>query len=361
MKLLPLILLPLMTVPRAAHAAEAGETVARRQLIDAAEKAHKAGFHDVALEYVLRAHAIHSSPTSFLFIAEEQMELGQPIDAYANAQQCLREIELDLKAHLRDAAQARCQALVGKLHAQIGELVLNIPAPPPGTTLRLNGKLVKVEVAGVPFPVAPGSITVEAGAPGYDPFKTDVTVSAGETKPVFVVLRLTPCPSGATRDAEGTCRPALQAAGPAPSTATADASGARRAVPEAGRVSNQDAATAADQPRRPFLSRRSAVIGGAVAAALLAGGGAAWLVADSKYGTVKDACDRGCTLDQRSSGISSVQSWERIATVGLVAGGALAVGAVVMFVVSHRGGSESGSRLSLGIDPGGRLSIGGAF
>ncbi|HET6146423.1 MAG TPA: hypothetical protein VFH68_02745 [Polyangia bacterium] len=357
MKRLPLILLPLLIAPRVAHAAEAGETVARRQLIDAAEKAHKAGLHDVALEYVLRAHAIHSSPTSFLFIAEEQMELGQPVDAYANAQQCLREIELDLKAHLRDAAQARCQALVGKLHAQIGELVLNIPAPPPGTTLRLNGKLVKVEVAGVPFPVAPGSITVEAGAPGYDPFKADVTVSAGEAKPVFVVLRLTPCPAGATRDAEGTCRPALQAGGPAPSTA----SGARGSVPEAGRVSNQAATTGADQPRRPFLSRRTAVIGGAIAAALLVGGGAAWLVANSKYDTVKETCDRGCTPDQRSSGISTVQSWERIAAVGLIAGGTLAVGAVVTFMVSRPGGPESGSRLSLGIDPRGRLSIGGSF
>ena len=336
---------------------DSGETVARQQLITAAESAHKNGHHDVALEYAQRASAIRNSATLFLFIADEQVELNRPVDAYANAQQCVREVELDPKARLRDQALARCRALVDRLTTEIAQVIVQAPALPAGATLQVNGKPVRIEVAGVAYPVPPGPVVVEVTASGHLPFKSEVAIAAGETKPVFVLLRAIPCAGGAPRDAEGKC--------PSPPPGAVAAAAAYPAAARPGGSLSVEAAHAPSSATvageaNPSLRRTSLMVAGG-GVAVLAGAAIAWAVSDSKYGSIKNACDRGCTPDARAAGISSVQRWESISSVGFVAGGLAVATGAVLFIISRPGETASSRQLSLTVDPRGGVTVAGAF
>jgi hypothetical protein len=355
-KLIVLIaaLSPLASFPRPARAQEAGETVNRLHLIKAANDAHQKGHHDIALDFAKRAAGIATSATLFLFIAQEQEELGQVLDAYASAQECIHAAEFDPKTLLRKQAVEKCAELVGRLAPRIGQIVIDLPMPAPGSTLKVNGKAISLQVAGTPYPVVAGPVTIEAQAPGYQPFKSEISVVGAETRHVPVALAATPCLDGGQRLPDGSCQiPLLLPISPQPHPVSPPG-------PETLAISSPSKGEPATG--RPKL-RRWAYVATGTGVALLIGGAIAWEVAGSKFSSTQSACDSGCTVQARASGISSIQSWDTVSNVGFIAGGVLAAGGIVLFLLSPTAeSSDTPAHVLLGFDPThGSLLIGGRF
>ena len=68
-----------------------------------------------------------------------------------------------------------------------------IPAPVlPGLAVRVQQTELPATLYGVPYPVAPGAVVVEASAPGHLPFRREVQVGPSETSSVEVQLDAAP-------------------------------------------------------------------------------------------------------------------------------------------------------------------------
>jgi hypothetical protein len=182
-------------------------------------------------------------------------------------------------------------------------------------------------------------------------------MAAAETRHISVTLQVAPCPDGSPRGPDGSCPPAAIATGSTAPAAVLAAAPAPKAEVTAGAV--------APLPRAAEASRLRpwgyAAIG--TGAVLLIGGAIAWEVAGSKFSSTQDACDRGCTAQSRSAGISSIQTWDTLSDVGLIAGGVLVAGGVVLFLLSPSTENGAPPRVSFGVNPahGGSLLLGGAF
>jgi hypothetical protein len=288
------------------------------------------------------------------------MEVGDPVEAYGSVKLCLHYATVDPKTALRDQAEDRCRKLLPQLAAKVGQIVIDLPAPPPGTTLQVAGKLVHVELAGTPYAVHPGTVTLEATAPGYLLFTVKVDVAAAETKTVAVSLQREPCAGGTQRAADGQCLP-VAVASPAPAGSQVGPQVSPQGLgPMAADLSARS--TPPGSSGTGSAQRRLGLVLGGGGAVLLAAGGVAWLVANSKYGSIKDACDAGCTTQGRADGISSVQTWDRVAGVGLIGGGVLLAAGVTLFLVSSPTDSAGPAPVALDFDPlRGVLSAKGSF
>jgi hypothetical protein len=92
---------------------------------------------------------------------------------------------LDVAAEAKAAGQAdREQASrerAAALAAKVPRLVIEVTAPEPGLTVQRNGVAVGDVSWGTPLPVDPGTITVQASAPGKKTWSQPIEVSAGNT------------------------------------------------------------------------------------------------------------------------------------------------------------------------------------
>jgi len=338
----------------------AGEDQARQQLIERAQAAHGKGDHRAALDFAQRASRLRKSPTLLLFIAEEQSELTLFADAYASAQQCLREAELDRTARLREQSIERCRSMADQLKAKVSYVVINVPTAPEGLSVRLSGQQLNQAAIGIPFLITPGNVTVEATAPSHVPYRLDITVPEGKTINVTVNLARQPvevaCPAGQRADAGGrcvgdTCRVGMM---PTPDgvgccwpgqdwdATSHGCSGIPRCPPglaplDGGCVEVPNTLGAAGggfAERRPTPRGERAVpyglvVGGA-GLAIAAAGGITWAIANSRFNELQSACDTSCTVTDRRARIERIKTLDNWALgMSLVGGALVAAGAVV--------------------------------
>jgi len=354
--------LALALAPAAAHAQRPpGEEMARQQLIERAQAAHQSGAHADALGLAQRAAQIRKTPTLLLFIAQEQEELGQYADAYAYAQQCAREAELDPEAKLRDKAIERCRSLASGLKGRISYVVVNAPNPPAGLSIRLSGQQLNQAAIGVPYVITPGKVSVEATAPGRVPYRLEIDVPEAKTVNVTVSLAPeatpTPCPAnqrpdGAGRCVNDSCRPGMLPAaegasccwpGQAWDEAARNCVGAPR-CPEGTEPSGNtciarraaaSAPPASAAESAPFHERAKlkpqAIAVAAAGVAALATAGIVWLVSNGRFNDLKSACNDldGCTPAYREDKVNGILRLDKWAA-GFAIGGAAAVGAAAV-------------------------------
>ncbi|MBI5515037.1 MAG: hypothetical protein HY909_14775 [Deltaproteobacteria bacterium] len=166
----------------------------RRDLIRQAQDARAAGDHARALDLASRAGQLGMSPSLRRFIAEEQQATGLLAEALGSAEQCVREAERDTASRTRDEHVAACRALVTALGPRVGRVVVQVPEPPEGLTVRVGAVQLPRAVWGVAHMVTPGAVVVEATAPGRRPFRQEVRVTEGAQETMTV--RLEPEPSG---------------------------------------------------------------------------------------------------------------------------------------------------------------------
>ncbi len=192
-------ILSLALLPLTASAQTTAEVEATwRLLVQQAQAAQSTGDHARALDLGLRAVSIHSSPSLYRFVAQEQSQLGLVVPALTSAQRCVDALTADRNAPERAATMATCTALVRDLQGRVGHLVVDVPGPAPsGLTVTVAGSELPPALYGVPYLVTPGHVTIDATAPGRVALHRSVDVAAAGTVPVRIELA-TATPATAT-------------------------------------------------------------------------------------------------------------------------------------------------------------------
>jgi len=212
-----------------------------------------------------------------------------------------------------------------------------------GLEVRRNGSPVGRPMWNEVVPVDPGDVEFTASAPGFEPFKSVVSLT-GEGKTVEVkipeLVRQTPAlPVGVPPAA---VPPAVAPQSVPPSPVTREGT-----------------------PRRNGGSWRTVgwVAGGAGLATMAAGGVVA-LLAKSSFDVAKsayDGCQSATCRDQNLQKEKTAISNADIATGLFIGGGAAAAVGLVLVLAGGGGGDEpNGASVSLSVLPGG-LSLGGRF
>lgn len=173
-------------------AAQPRDDAARAGMLTEAERASDRGDHAQALDLATRAGAIRMTPSLRGFIAQEHHALGHLLEAYDAAVLCEREARADPTARRREQTIATCSALSAELSPRIGRVTVRVPDPPPGVRVRVADAELASALWGLPYPVRPGRVVVEAAAESRRPFRVEVDVGAGQN--ADVVVSLAPAP-----------------------------------------------------------------------------------------------------------------------------------------------------------------------
>ncbi len=329
--------LGVLGVPTPGAAQTQEELATRRILIERATAARAAGRHAEALTLAQSAGAVRMTPSVRLFIAQQLDATGDPAGALGMAIQCVREVEQDATVAHRAALLATCRELERATRTRIGYLVVRAPEPAPeGVRVTVQGAVLLPALLGVPYVVSPGSVRVEARAPGRSDFSARREVEAGATVPVD--LDLPP--------AEVTPPEVIPSAVAPPAIAPLEATPPPPITPPP-----------APAPRRPSRVVPGVFLGGG-AAALVGGAALLWVRADALDrcallgSMVECATQEDLTAARRANGLA--------AGAGVLLGlGALSVGAGVVWLLLNPGASTQPRPWTAAVVPvRGGLSVG---
>jgi hypothetical protein len=183
------VALAVVAFGRAGFSQTQRELATRRYLIEQATAERAAGRHAQALVLAQRAGAVLMTPSVQLFIAQEMDATGDPAGALGLADQCVRDLGRDPTVARRAALLQTCRDLAREARARVGYLVVDVPSPAPdGLGVTVQGAALAPALLGVPNVVSPGSVVVEASAPGRQPFAATRGVAIGATVHVEVAL-----------------------------------------------------------------------------------------------------------------------------------------------------------------------------
>lgn len=317
-----------------AFAQESPLEVARRDLISQAEQASTAGDHARAAELAGRASQIRVTPSIQYFLAREHQQLNHPVETLAFAGGCARAAEADLTLRNREAIMQACREIVTATEGRVGRLTVHLPSPAPsGVSVRVGSTDVPPTLVGVPIPVAPGAVSVEVSGAGFEAFRREVQVVAGQAATVDVTL--TPTSRTPSR--------------PAATAATAPGEPITPPV--------------APPPRGPGVGPW--IVAGA-GVATLALSGVFYGLAMSARSDRDAACVGGCDPVAREHD-DSYAGRLTATSVTLAVGGVAVAAGVTWFLVARARGSSSSGRTAMvhwGVAPtagGAAVGLGGSF
>ena len=173
-------------VPVPAEGANPAEIVAARELFREGTEDADAGKFIDGLQKFKRVAAVKETAAVRFNIARCEEALGRTGAALADFELAAREGGQDAKAE--DVAKLATQR-ADALRPRVPRLTVVPPAPAPeGMGVSLDGgRLASVTLA-VGLPVDPGAHVVDATAPGRSPFHAELSLAAGETKRVELLL-----------------------------------------------------------------------------------------------------------------------------------------------------------------------------
>ncbi len=317
-----LCLLSLCIVPaRASGASAEAEFKSALQHYDA-------GDYAAALPLFKKALATTHSPNARLYIARSLRRLGRLAEAYDEMSKTAEDATRSAKSEprykrTRDAAKQE----LAELAKLVGHVVINVENLSPDVKVQLNGRDVPADRLGAPIAVMPGAIVVTASGAGTNPVTSRVSVDAGSTAAVALVL--SKAPPGETSPPPP---PAASHTAPPPPLPPSHSSAVRTAG---------------------FVVAGIGVAGFATFAV-------AGLMANSKFNSVKNAChDTRCTDPSYADQIDKGKTLDRIATTGLIVGAVGIVAGGTMILLGKPGGREG---VALDVSPGGaRVGYSGSF
>lgn len=175
-----------------AHA-QTPDVTTRRLLIEQGQQASQAGNHTLALQRAEQAMAIQVTPSLRLFYARELQHASRPADAFAQAEECVREAERDVTVPNREALIAGCRAIAQQTRSEIGLLTVTINgARPADLRVSVGGRVLSEGLIGVPSAVNPGRVIIEASAHGYRTTRREVDVPRGGNEAIALELEQDP-------------------------------------------------------------------------------------------------------------------------------------------------------------------------
>jgi hypothetical protein len=163
-----------------------------------ATELYKAKKYSAALEEFRASYALVPSPNSHLYIARCLSFSGDTREAW---------IELDRTAAEAAAGGAKyvpthdsAVAERDELGAKLSFVTVAAPNADPALSIRIAGRDVPSDRVGKPYPVTPGPVEVIVQAPGKPPLRQTVTVASGERRDVDLNGPVAAAPAGPPPD-----------------------------------------------------------------------------------------------------------------------------------------------------------------
>lgn len=130
------------------------------------------------------------SSGTLLNLARCHREQGKTATAWAEYVAAQTAAETQGREDLALEAARQAEAL----RPTLSTMTLRMESPPQGLVVKRNGEAVELAALGSSLPVDPGRYTIEAVAPGFDVFTTEVTVEGGADQETVTIPPLTPLP-----------------------------------------------------------------------------------------------------------------------------------------------------------------------
>jgi hypothetical protein len=151
----------------------------------------KQGKLEAGCDKLAASEKLESSVGTLLNLGDCREKLGQTATAWA----AFRKAEAMAKRDGNDKKrQAEAKRRADKLETNLSNVVLQVGKATPNLVIKRDGEVLDAATFNTPLPVDPGSHTIVAEAPGYKPFRTDVTVAKG-SKRYVVIPTLEPVPA----------------------------------------------------------------------------------------------------------------------------------------------------------------------
>jgi hypothetical protein len=320
-----------------AQSSGASSEAAAQALFDQARDLMQAGKFAEACAKFAESDKLSPGAGTLLNLGGCYEKNGQTASAWATYADAASEAD---KANRKDWA-TKAKARMTALQPYLSKLSIVVPASSQvdGLEVKRDGVVVGASSYGVPIPVDPGPHVIDASAPGRKKWSNVVQVGAKKDQ-IAVTLPLL--------EVDTTAAP------PTPIVAATPA-----APPPAQ-----------NQPTEPVDKSRGKtqrIVGIAVAGVGVVGvavGSIFGLVAIGKKGDTNGNCNSDLSRCNTAgeNAMSSARSSATISTVGFIAGGALLVGGIVLYVTAPKPGEEKtvGFRLTPN-GSGANLSFGGAW
>lgn len=291
------------------------------QLYDEAERLMAAGQFAAACPKYAESMRLDPQLGALLHLADCYAKNGQLASAWSS----FRDAE-EMARSRNDERAALARDQVTQLEPRLNRIAIVAPTPAPlGLEVKVNGSALSPSLWQTGTLVDAGSHRIEASAPGYQSWSSEVSVT-GEAQRLPVSI------------------PTLVAAGGAPAVSA--------------RPANDRSTSQSTLRTLGWLGVGAGVVG--------LGVGTAFLIQKSNTLAARDGVCRGykgCSATQAAdirSHTDKAGEQLTVATVGFAAGGALAVGGVVALLVSSSGSHDRVASISPSIGPG-ILGVNGAM
>jgi hypothetical protein len=179
-----------MTLVRSLLFVAASFTLAHAQASPAAEALFregrtliKTGKLEAGCNKLEASEKVESSVGTLLNLGDCKEKLGKTATAWA----AFRKAEAMAKRAGDDQKrQAEAKRRAQKLEAELSSLVIQVGKSTPGVVIKRDGESLDAAVLNSPLPVDPGAHEIIAEAPGYKPFKTEVSIGKGGKRYVVI-------------------------------------------------------------------------------------------------------------------------------------------------------------------------------
>lgn len=276
------------------------------------------------------------SSGTLLNLASCYEKLGRTATAWATYREAASAASAANRADYVTIAQRHADALAPKL----AKLTANIAQPVEGLVVRRDGVEMARSEWGVPIPIDAGSHTVEAEAPGYKTWSTDVQVPQDGAQVTVAVPALEAAPAQAATPPPAPAQPAAPTPAPAPEAAMAP-----------------DHASVGSGQRIAGLVIAGVGLAGLGASAILA------VIAKNTYNDSLNKCQPNnpglCSADGVSER-NNARTDGDIASVAFGVGAAALVGGAVVWLTAPRASSAGAASLVVAPTLGGAV-VRGAF
>jgi len=143
----------------------------------------KQGKLEAGCDKLAASEKLESSVGTLLNLGDCREKLGQTATAWA----AFRKAEAEAKRDGNDKKrQAEAKRRADALEKTLPSIVLQVGKSTPGLVVKRDVETLDVAVMNTPLPVDPGPHVIIAEAPGYKPFKTEVSVGKGGKRYVVI-------------------------------------------------------------------------------------------------------------------------------------------------------------------------------
>jgi hypothetical protein len=311
------------------------DKVAAEALFEDGRRLLAAGNFAEACPKFAASERLDPSPGTLLNLASCYEKVGKVATAWATYREAASAANAAGRNEYVATAQRHAEALAPKLP----RLSVTVTQPVEGMQITRDGVRVERGEWGTPIPIDPGTHTIEVSAPGHKPWQSGVEVRPDSLQLSVSVPLLEALP--------------VDTAAPAPPPPTSPPPGP--ALPPVVPAVPQDTVSRGGGQRVLGL-----IMAGAGVVGLGVGGGFAFS-AKSQYNTSLSNCETGNPGQCNSTGVSqrdSARSAGNVATVAVIAGGAVLAGGVVIWLTApqgtvtvQRGGQPPSNAPRIGIVP----------